>query len=166
MPSVTFKTEKRPSALQVEFNNIPGPFRNGSRCVLWRYELRDEKWTKVPYQTNGRRASSTDPQTWGSFKSVRRAYRTGGWDGVGFVLSEDDDLVGVDLDHCRDPQTGVVEAWAQEIIDTLDSYTELSPSRTGVHVFVRAAFHSPKNREGRIEIYSTGRYLTVTGHAL
>jgi primase-polymerase (primpol)-like protein len=82
------------------------------------------------------------------------------------VVTEEDHIVGIDLDHCRDPKTGKIEPWAQDIIETVDSYTELSPSGTGIRIFVTANFRSSINRKGGVEIYSTGRYLTVTGHVV
>ena len=156
----------RPAVLRVRAGNIPEILRKLTRWVLWDLEQRHGKWTKVPYQLDGRRASSTDPQQWATFDRVLKAYRGGRWDGIGFVFAADDDIVGVDLDHCRDARTGVVEPWAQEIIDTLNSYTELSPSGCGIHIFVKAEFRSTVNRKGMVEIYCKGRYFTVTGHAL
>src|SRR5207244_12523629 len=55
-----------------------------------------------------------------------------GFAGVGFVFSSDDPYTGVDLDKCRNPETGQIEEWAQGIIEQLDSYTESSQSGTGV----------------------------------
>jgi len=73
---------------------------------------------------------------------------------------------GVDLDGCLDPETGEIEGWAQEIIDELDSYAEISPSGTGVHVLVRGSLPPGRNRKGRFEAYDQGRYFTVTGRHL
>jgi Fe2+ or Zn2+ uptake regulation protein len=103
--------------------------------------------------------------TWGTIEeAVSRAERYG-LDGVGFVFSEDDPYCGVDLDGCRDPETGDIEGWAQEIINDLDSYTEVSPSETGVHVIVRGVL--PRSgKSGPIEMYDSKRYFTVTGKRL
>jgi putative DNA primase/helicase len=54
----------RPQALQVQAHNIPSKLRERPQFVLWQYEYREGKWTKVPYQVNGQRASSTNPSTW------------------------------------------------------------------------------------------------------
>jgi putative DNA primase/helicase len=76
-------------------------------------------------------------------------------------------LVGVDFDKVRDPHTGVIEPWAKEIIAGLDSYSEISPSGTGVHVWTTGQLsEEARNRAGRIEIYQRGRYFTVTGEKL
>ena len=80
------------------------------------------------------------------------------------MFSSGDPFAGVDLDKCRDPQTGELEGWAKKIVRGLDGYAEASPSGTGVHVIVRAK--APNRRRGRIEAYSSERFFTVTGVAL
>jgi primase-polymerase (primpol)-like protein len=95
-----------------------------------------------------------------------RACKEHGYGGIGFVFTPEDDLCGVDLDGCLDPETGEIEGWAQEIIEELDSYTEISPSGTGVHVLVRGTLPAGRNRKGRFEAYDRGRYFTVTGRHL
>ena len=82
------------------------------------------------------------------------------------MFTPEDDLCGVDLDKCLDPETGEIEGWAQEIIEELDSYTEISPSGTGVHILVRGELPEGRNRKGRFEAYDRGRYFTVTGKHL
>src|SRR5207244_2269479 len=84
--------------------------------------------------------------------------------GPGIVLG--DGLVGVDLDHCRDPETGAIEPWALAIVKELASYTEASPSRTGVHVLAHGTLPPGGRRKGRVEMYAEGRYFTVTGQHL
>jgi hypothetical protein len=89
-----------------------------------------------------------------------------GYGGIGFVFTPEDDLCGVDLDGCLNPETGEIEDWAREIIEELDSYTEVSPSGTGVHILVRGELLEGRNRKGRFETYDRGRYFTVTGKHL
>ena len=72
--------------------------------------------------------------------------------------------VGIDLDKCRDPETGKIEPWAEAIIRELDSYTELSPSGRGFHIWVRGTLPQGPRRAGRVEMYDNGRYFTVTGN--
>jgi len=111
---------------------------------------------KVPYNAKtGTRASSTDSETWGTFDEAIRAFEGGGYDGFGFVFGSGDPYAGVDLDRCRDPETGELEAWAREILDDLDGYAEVSPSGTGVHVFVRGK--APNKKRGNVEAYSSER---------
>ena len=65
----------------------------------------NKRWSKMPLQTNGRPASSTNPETWADFLTVEDAYNSGKFSGIGFVFSKDDDLVGIDLDDCFDHQS-------------------------------------------------------------
>ncbi len=136
--------------------------------VCWCVEERDGKPTKVPYspKPHGGRASASDPGTWGTFEEAREhAYRHN-MSGVGFVFSEDDPYCGVDLDKCRDPETGELSEGAAEIVAALGSYSEASPSGTGVHVIVRGRVPAGGNRKGAVEMYDRGRFFTVTGEAL
>jgi primase-polymerase (primpol)-like protein len=135
--------------------------------VCWRAELREGKATKVPYWPgSGSRARSGDPATWGTLSEARKAVREGDYDGIGFVFTESDPFCGVDLDACVDPKTGEIASWASEIVEALDSYTEFSPSGTGLHVLLRAKLPPGGNRRARIEMYDRGRFFTVTGRRL
>src|SRR5215204_6800519 len=137
--------------------------RDLRQWLCWRLEEREGELTKMPYSPlTGKKGDSTDPQTWASFSTAVSARREHGHDGIGFVFTPEDDLCGVDLDKCLDSETREMEGWAQEIIDELDSYTEISPSGTGVHVLVRGTLPPGRNRKGRFEAYDRGRYFTVT----
>jgi primase-polymerase (primpol)-like protein len=96
----------RPVALRVSEANIPEALKLLRQWVVWKYKFRAAKWTKPPFRVdrNGY-AKSTDPTTWSEYETALSAYRKGGFDGIGFVLSIDAGIVGVDLDHCYDPQT-------------------------------------------------------------
>src|SRR5215211_8806832 len=135
--------------------------------LCWRFEERDGKPTKVPYDpSTGEKANSTATETWSSYEKARGACGDHGYEGIGFVFTPEDDLCGVDLDKCLNPETGEIEGWAQEVIEELDSYTEISPSGTGVHILVRGELPTGRNRKGRFEAYDRGRYFTVTGKHL
>src|SRR5215218_10447889 len=111
--------------------------RDLRQWVCWRSEERDGKTTKIPYSPlTSRRASSTNPETWGAYQEAVRACKEGAYNGIGFVFTGDDPFCGVDLDRCLDAETGEIESWAREIIEELDSYAEVSPSGTGVHILV------------------------------
>jgi hypothetical protein len=141
--------------------------RDLRQWLCWRSEERDGKPTKIPYSPlTGQRASSTTPETWAGYREAVRACKEHGYGGVGFVFTPEDDLCGVDLDGCLDPETGEMEPWAREVIEELDSYTEISPSGTGVHILVRGDLPKGRNRKGRFEAYDRGRYFTVTGKHL
>lgn len=152
---------------------IPAELIHLDQWVVWRLESRGGKSTKVPYgPCTGQRASVTDPGSWASFSEALGAYQEsdGQLSGIGFVLSGVDGIGGVDIDHVRDPDTGDLHPEAQALIDRFGSYTEVSPSGTGIRIFGLAA-RLPKGRSGmhrgiKVECYSAGRYLTVTGHRL
>src|SRR5262249_9205613 len=135
-------TPPRPLALTILPDAIPPDLRPLRQYVVWRYELRgkdgQKKWTKPPYTpTTGLRASVTDPASWGTWDEALAAYRAGGWDGIGLVLTPNARIVAADLDHCRDRETGTLTPEAAEIVETLDGYTEATPSGEGVRVLVR-----------------------------
>ena len=160
------ETVERPQALRVLQSGIPDGLKVRPQWVTWRYARQGERWTKHPYNPrSGKKASSTDLLTWSAFECVFGAYEAGGYDGVGFVLCSGDPFTGIDLDGCRNPATGEMAAWAEEIVRYFDSYTELSPSGMGVHVLVKAKAPASLKRSG-LEIYSTERYLTMTGHVV
>lgn len=145
---------------------LPDAMTKRKQWVCWRREDRNDKPTKVPINpTSGLYASATDPTTWGSFLTARE-YASTHDIGVGFVFREDDPLVGVDLDDCRDPETGALDADAAEIVSRLDSFTEVSPSGTGVHVIVRGSLPEGRNRRENVELYDDARFFTVTGERL
>ncbi|MGW6638447.1 DNA primase [Streptomyces cyaneofuscatus] len=121
--------------------------------------------TKVPLTTGDMPASSTDPRTWSSYKD---AAASSAGVGLGFVLSDVDDIVCLDLDHAMNPLTGRVEPWAAAIIrDAGPTFVEVSHSGSGFHIWGRADV-----RQGRrirrsdgtaVEVYGQGRYIAVTG---
>ena len=159
----------KPDYLKPIAENIPAELKTIPHWVLWRasWKEKEQKWSKVPYSVHTIHcAKSNDPKSWADFDKVYGRYLNNGFDGIGFVLSADDGFSGVDLDKCRDPETGKIELWARSIIERLDSYTEVSPSGTGIRIFVKAKLPPGRRKKGTIEMYESGRYLTVTGHRL
>jgi putative DNA primase/helicase len=156
---------ERPHALALCADNVPADLRGCPQWVTWRYELRHGKWTKVlKNPSTGRNAKSDDATTWRAFEEAIASCSRQRMDGVGFVFTAVDAFAGLDLDKCRNLETGMIEAWALTIIKEHDSYAEISPSGTGVKIFVRAKIPQGGNRKGQIELYDRGRYFTVTGH--
>jgi hypothetical protein len=158
-------------SLHVVEENSPDVLKHRPQWLVWRLEERDEKPTKVPYDAKtGRRGKSNDPSTWADFDTALSAYRSGGYSGVGFAFVEGDGLVGIDLDHVVDPETGdISESWALEVKDRLShTYVERSPSGTGLRIFAigQPGRCGKGTTEKRIEVYdaSSPRFLTVTGH--
>jgi putative DNA primase/helicase len=147
--------------------NIPEQLAERPQWVCWRLEERDGKSTKVPYTPGTlRRASSTDLMTWRTFSEALAAYEAGEppYDGIGFVFCSADPFVGIDLDGCRNPETGEVAPWAQKIISRVqEGYVEASPSGTGVHIIVEGVVRDGGMRKGKAEMYGRGRFFTITG---
>ncbi|MGA3207540.1 MAG: phage/plasmid primase, P4 family [Syntrophales bacterium] len=155
--------------LNLNTSGVPAILKDVPQWLCWRKELRDGKETKVPYQVNGQYAKTNDAATWTDYKTAELALNNGAvFDGIGFVLTQQDPFVGIDLDHCRCPAfVDVILPWAREIIGGISSYTEASPSGHGIRIFVKNVTLPPKGRKkGDIEIYESGRYLTVTGHRI
>lgn len=147
-----------------ETDSIPTALRDRDQWICWRTQNRDGKETKVPViPDTGDYASATDPDTWRSFEDALEYYERGDAAGIGFVFTEADPFVGVDLDDCRDPETGSPDPEAREIIVELESFTEVSPSGTGYHVIVRGSIPGDRSRRGSVEMYETARFFTVTG---
>ncbi len=163
----TDDTSVRPLPIPFAFKNIPAELKIIPQWVVEWYTLRD-KWTKPLFNPrSGDLAKSNDPSTWGDYETAVATYGKGGFDGIGFVLTSDLGVVGVDLDHCIDPQTKTIAQWALNIIDLFNCYVEVSPSGTGLRLFLTGVLPAAGGRKkGNIEIYSSGRYLTTTGRVL
>ncbi len=158
------QTAQSERLLTVKAESIPEELKVRPQWVVWKAV--GDKSDKVPYSARtGRTASSTDLMTWNTFEEASEAYEKGEYAGLGFVFSSGDPYAGVDLDGCRDSRTGEIELWAAEIIDGLDSYTELSPSGEGVHIILKGKVPSPLKRD-LVEMYGAERFFTVTGHVL
>jgi primase-polymerase (primpol)-like protein len=93
-------------AASLNFDRVPQSLRSRDQWVLWNLAERDGKPTKIPVQADGAAAKSNDPKTWATFATVREAFGRGGFTGIGFMFSAADAFCGIDLDGCRDPQTG------------------------------------------------------------
>jgi hypothetical protein len=157
--------------------NTPAVLQTLPQWVCWRYDNVKGRQTKVPYDPNQTfaRAKSNEPATWGTFDQALARYRKDGrFDGIAFNFSDDDPYAGIDLDDCLDPDTQQF-TWGQDIVDAFASYTEISPSGTGVKIFIRGklppeARHVVKNMgangEGQLELYDTKRFFIVTGRKL
>lgn len=148
------------------------PLRSRKQWVLWKLEQipgRD-KPGKIPYSPiTGNRARANDPGTWADFDTAAGVLERDSrnfFDGIGIEFA--DGLYGIDLDHVLDIVGRITDRTAEQIIATADSYTELSPSGTGVHILMLG-----KKPEGKCkqeiapgivaEMYDTGRFFTVTG---
>jgi len=154
--------------------DVPAFLKNIPNWIRWRIEIVNGKPTKIPYRVDGRKAASTRPDDWTDYQTAVTGTTIDSNGGVGFVVNGS--IVGFDLDGCRDPKTGNVTEWAEQIIDALDSYTEITPSQSGVRVWVRGTLPGtdrvfnldPAVGYGdkvKIEVFTDSRYFTVTGNS-
>ena len=134
--------------------------------VCWRWRRVRGRWTKPPVSAHtGHPCDVTDPAALADLPAALARVRAGEADGVGVALAAAG-LLGVDLDDCRDPETGEIEPWALEVVAAVGSYAEVSPSGTGVKVLAVARKPGPRCRAGAVEVYDAGRYFTLTGYTL
>jgi hypothetical protein len=157
--------------------NFPAELQPLRQWVFWNLEhpKGKKKPTKVPYSSRGAHAKTTVPETWCSLEDALAARLRAVPGGVGFVFAGNGQ-VGIDLDHCRDTETGAIANWARTILDALSSYSEVSPSGTGVHVLARGALPGAGRKrhvraegahpDAAVEVYDRGRYFTVTGRRM
>lgn len=140
------------------FHNIPEELKLRNQWVSWRYVARGAgKPTKVLLNARtGFGASVSDPLTWSDFATAVAA--THNCDGIGYVFSEGDPYAGIDLDAGGDVER------QEKVFRAFDSYSEISPSGSGLHIIVKGQVPKGVNsRRDNIEIYSSGRYFTFTG---
>lgn len=141
------------------YDNIPEELRRLNQWVC------ANDCSKVPMQaTRPYPASSTNPATWSSFEEAVGAVRDGYYDYIGFVFN-DNGIVGIDLDDAM--PYGIASPLATEIGHLCSSYTEISRSGTGLHIFVKGdiPFKGRNNLAG-IEMYKTARFFIMTGEVL
>lgn len=152
---------------KVVFKNIPDELEKRDAWVLWKPDLSEletkGKIGKKPInpKTYGY-AKAGVPDTWNSYEYTKSRLKPGY--GMGYELSGDDGITGVDIDKCI--VDGTIEPWGQYYVDKLNSYTEISPSGTGLRIFIFANLPPGGNRKGKIELYDKGRFLTITGNHL
>jgi putative DNA primase/helicase len=165
----TRASHRPPTYVPPSADSIPPELKGIDHWVAWRYELRPDrngklKLTKVPVDPlTGTNAKTNDKTTWGTFEQAWARYERDGLDGVGLVLTLEVGIIGIDVDHCRIPESGIIDDEALAIVREIDSYTEISPSGTGVRIFARGKLPPKGRKKGRVEIYDSGRFLTVTG---
>jgi hypothetical protein len=162
-------TSNKPIPLQPNFANLPAELKSIPNWVCFRYmppKRKGGKWQKVPFQPNGKTASSTRRSTWRRFDECTAAYAQGGFDGIGFVFDGEigtDGLCycGVDFDDCVVGST--VHSLALARMRALNTYTERSVSGTGFHCIARAEPLDRIVKFDGVEVYTTARYFVCTG---
>jgi len=158
-------------SLPPNFDAIPEELRTLRQWVVYCTQPKPNgKLDKIPHSPQtGRRASTTNAKTWDTFDAAVDAYqqqRGRAWAGIGFVFTPDDPYFGMDLDAVIDPETGLLTPQAQEMVASLATYTEQSPSGTGVHAIGIGTLPSGGRKRGHVELYDQGRFFTITGRTV
>jgi hypothetical protein len=148
--------------------NIPAELRALRRWAVWKAIWNEgrQKYDKIPYSPQHYGLSTKKVSEWGDFETASKTLSLNPtrYSGLGLVLTGMTDVVGIDLDECR--RDGQIAPWAREIVDSMGSYTEISPSGTGLRILATGQFHTDwNNHDVGIEMYSghTPRFLTITG---
>lgn len=152
-------------------NNMSFPAELASlrQWICWRLEPdpKSGRDNKTPYNSaNGHRASSTNPETWTTLESALSAKDKYMFTGLGFVFTAESGIVGIDIDHCIDKDTGELNDTAFDIVSHVPhTYIEISPSGTGLHIFLRGVMPGDGNKNSKtgVEMYAHSRYFTMTG---
>jgi hypothetical protein len=159
---------KPPAPCWETIEQVLSEYAERSRWCTWRYQLKHGRWTKPPKMTDGEGASHSDPSTWATLAEVRAAYEGGAFDGIGLML-DDTTIVALDIDDAI-REDGTMKPWAWAIVERVDSYTERSPSGRGLRILAYGwplgQGHNRPHEDGRVEMYSRRRYVTMMGRHL
>lgn len=148
----------------------PTELQDLKQWVVWRYEENPgkPKPKKMPYSPWGRtpqRADPSDSSTWGTYQEAKKMYDEAikynmktRWDGIGFAFANG--YTGVDIDGCVTDGQITGQAWGR--VQAIFTYTELSPSGTGVHAIAKGGIPTGR-KTPEVEMYDHGRYFTWTG---
>lgn len=152
------------------YNKLPNELKENALFCLWKYETRDGKKTKVPYQTNGKRADKTNPACYTNFETAIK--HLANYDGIGMGIFKP--FVAIDIDHCV--ADGKLSDMAMEIVKIINSYTEYSPSGKGICIIAKVddldynkSLYYINNRKIHLEVYVydiTTAFVTLTGNAI
>jgi hypothetical protein len=164
----------KPRSLNGDLRNLPAELVSlvsEKRWVLFKWELNEQgKWTKVPYRPTGKKASSTNKDTWSGYSDVIAVVES--FDGIGFCLL-DSSIAAFDIDHSRDPVAGTIHPWAQQLVESTGSYCEVTVSGTGLRILGTAAGDHQhckiKNVADAVslEVYRKAkRYIVVTANPI
>lgn len=172
--SSNLELREKPGPVHPIVENIPMELKPLHQWVNWYWLFKGGKWIKPPINPKTRKGGShSNPSTWGTFEQALENLQRCKWlAGIGFAFSTEDPYAGVDLDDCRNPETGEITPFAMNIIQRLNSYTEISPSQRGVKIIIKGSLPKyvseggGKNEELRIEVYDRTRYFTITGQVL
>jgi putative DNA primase/helicase len=162
--------------LPLRMNDVPSDLR-ALGWVGFRAHLEDSAWKKPPYQIGypSRLAANNNPEHWRNEGDVREVLALAPelFDGFGIALTAEAGITLIDVDDVRDPETGELDDWAREFVETFDTWGEISVSGRGIHLFARGRLpgsgvvgYLDGLAGQKVEAYSAGRFAYLTGHAL
>ncbi|MGZ1600116.1 phage/plasmid primase, P4 family [Staphylococcus argenteus] len=162
--------KEKDKILEVNSLEIPDELIELPQWVLWRAEWNEkqQQYSKIPYSYAGYKASSTNSDTWTIFDAINSIYEQNDrYDGIGFVISEHDNYIVLDIDNAIDESSQITSNLALDM--TKMTYCEKSPSGTGLHCFFKGEL--PKERKKKrsdleIELYDNARFMTMTGESI
>jgi putative DNA primase/helicase len=185
-PTPKMGVQAPPKFVRPNFERMPPELKPLKNWVLWGAVWNGSKWTKRPIQISGFGASTTNPKHWSSFDDVKREYDRAverGYillrekdkpiqhvpvGGVGFVFDgkpDQDGLVFAGVDFDSEAFNEDIASLSAERVKRFGSYLEVSPSGNGVHVIVKARPLNSGVSHNGVELYTNGRYFTMTGRA-
>ena len=156
--------------IEVNELEIPEEIKELPQWVLWRAEWdnKQKQYKKVPYSYDGNYAKSTISDTWTIFSAINTIYEQNDkYEGIGFVLSGNDDYVVLDIDNAIDENGQINSDLALDMTEI--TYCEKSPSGTGLHCFFKGKLPEERKKKRTdldIELYDTKRFMTVTGDSI
>ena len=155
------------SMMTTYLSNIPDELKQLNNWCVWKFEKRNGKRTKIPFNAEtGEFAKSNDKSTWSSYETAVNAE---GVDGIGFFFEPP--YLGIDIDDIDDDlhrfkQGDKLDNIVSEFNEAFKSYTEVSPSGNGLHIIVKGKIPGSRRRKGNIEMYDSGRFFTMTGKTI
>ena len=159
-----------PPWLLPRYDLTPLLLKQHDRWMFWTLDGEAKKVPRSVVEQKDRNTNPNNPVKWSSRDKLIAASQK--YRGPGFALGSVDNgptFAGIDLDKCRNPKTGTIQEWAWKVIRAVNSYTEISPSGTGVKISITGALRDEDKAQGKVyqlEIYDRKRYFTVTGHHL
>lgn len=162
--------KEKDKIIEVNTLEIPEELKELPQWVLWRAEWNNKRqqYEKVPYSFSGYRASSTNKDTWTIFDAIHNLYEENNlYDGIGFMLSDNDKYIVLDIDNAIDENGQINSDLALEMTEL--TYCEMSPSGTGLHCFFKGELPEQRKKKRSdldIELYDNARFMTVTGESI
>ena len=162
--------KEKDKIIEVNTLEIPEELKELPQWVLWRAEWNNKRqqYEKVPYSFSGYRASSTNKDTWTIFDAIHNLYEENNlYDGIGFMLSDNDKYIVLDIDNAIDENGQINTDLALEMTEL--TYCEMSPSGTGLHCFFKGELPEQRKKKRSdldIELYDNARFMTVTGESI